>query len=712
MPIKYRYKISDGTNDVGCFPLYQSASMTTDLETDQVFHRTKFSGSMTFIGEAASYIIASDIESRFEVQQQKYNFTTGQYGDTVWTGEFWKTDCKIDEDENTVEVQPQTVDQYTALMKGLNKEYDLLALNPKITPVQIKKQPIFQVYIPGEAYLTNYVGTTYWEQPVSEITTLGATLTGTYFFNLGDTRFYIPGHNLDPSGVSGVYSFNGGTGDYDGGNYTVRWNATANRWEILDTLNSYALVMYGTTAEADEFATVFTPVSGLGTNTQLFQRDFYVRMLTNAATIDGNPTDPIPVSDIIPSNPNYTTVIGVDTINFQFSSNVTTTPTRYGKADEDCENIDSSELYFNKPTGTPAGEAAIPLSRTNWSCFATWFYFDDDLRDWQGFGSEDVLIKHCYSLFDVLDALINEIDPNINVSAAASNTAFYYNQFNPIDTLANPIYFLTPKSNILVGDYDLPANKAKIKLKELLDSLWTIHRVKWFVDSDYEFKVEHIKYFDNGGSYSTEVIGTDIAAYNEPQTDKPWGYKQNTYTYEKQQMPERFEYTWMDDVSFPFEGYPIDVNSRYIEDGLIKTEQVPNITTDIDFMFADPTRIAERGFAFMYATSVLGVYTVPFYEFTLNDETHKIQNGKLCNYYLHPNFHKYNLPAPDIEVNDNTTTADSVNRTKVQTVVFASDLSHDPMTLITTLLGTGKVKTITEDLNDSQKTLTVYHDTQ
>ena len=57
-------------------------------------------------------------------------------------------------------------------------------------------------------------------------------------------------------------------------------------------------------------------------------------------------------------------------------------------------------------------------------------------------------------------------------------------------------------------------------------------------------------------------------------------------------------------------------------------------------------------------------------------------------------------------------TADSVSRTKVQTVLFAPDLSHDPMTLITTLLGTGKVKNITEDLNTTEKKITIYYGTE
>ena len=57
--------------------------------------------------------------------------------------------------------------------------------------------------------------------------------------------------------------------------------------------------------------------------------------------------------------------------------------------------------------------------------------------------------------------------------------------------------FLTQKTNILRGEYDQPAQKAEVSLKQILDMLDVIYQCKWHMVGN-ALHIEHISYY--GGS--------------------------------------------------------------------------------------------------------------------------------------------------------------------------------------------------------------------
>lgn len=65
-----------------------------------------------------------------------------------------KTDCTFNDDDKTVEVQPETVDEYNNVLAGLEKEYNLIELAPEIQFINIKKRPLIQIYVPGDSIVS------------------------------------------------------------------------------------------------------------------------------------------------------------------------------------------------------------------------------------------------------------------------------------------------------------------------------------------------------------------------------------------------------------------------------------------------------------------------------------------------------------------------------------------------------------------------------
>ena len=134
-------------------------------------------------------------------------------------------------------------------------------------------------------------------------------------------------------------------------------------------------------------------------------------------------------------------------------------------------------------------------------------------------------------------------------------------------------------------------------------------------------------------------------------------------------------------------------------------------TSDLDYMQAISGEISNDGF------TLLGVdittNKVAFFNIVKNAEEYWLmQNGQLSLVYLVDKFHKYNLPAANIKVNEAVTTATTVQRNKIQEVSFPSLANIDPIKLIRTSLGTGKIDKIETNLSSKHIKTTIRHDTE
>lgn len=405
------------------------------------------------------------------------------------------------------------------------------------------------------------------------------------------------GHtNALPS--SGNLTWISGGNDQNNINYTVRADNSGDyyHYDIIrtnDDITFFTSQYYSSPVTSGDIT--FIPIYGYGEGALFGYRfspiQVYMRYLLDVDTISGYNTQDIPADDIVENNRNYHKVIGHAIDQVSITANASSAPTEYGIMDDG--------TYFDEPAGFPSYYKYFPVARSTWGLSSMWFNFD--LFDWilEEQGRKAYTMKDSVLISDVIKVLLNEVAPDISHDGTSEYSQFLYGT-NPI-TYGQFRVMITQKSNILAGEYDRPAQKAPITLTQVFNMLRDCFKCYWYIE-DNKLKIEHIKFFRNGGSYSTSSnISVDLTQYENVRNGKKWGFNSSLYDFDKIDMPERYQFEWMDDVTESFAGFPIQVLSKYVTAGKIETVSVSNFTTDIDYMLLNPGSISEDGFALMAA---------------------------------------------------------------------------------------------------------------
>lgn len=650
----YKFALIVGETETQVFPNYKDdISKDYKLESNQRFYRAELSGKMTFQKSDFDYIDDQDFETVFVFVIYKSNDNGGVWTE-YWRGKFSKTDCKFDDDNKTCEVQPETLDDYVNVLAGLEKEYNLIKLAPEITPMLIQRRPLIQIYIPGDSVVSCFLGGDYWEQDADTITDTNA-LVNTYHFALcNKLREVNITVNGTPTAANGLYvgGLNKTTGygtlypdtnngyrlefnlyqtnyniwnnetTYYVGNIVIWDNGSGTNWLWIciqtntgnapvfgEYWNVYSqtlsqkqcrlirtsdnAVMFSALIPGDENAD-FTLLPGSGTGTvsaEMATYNAYARYLLDVDIIHGLTTYDIPADDIVENNRNYKKSIGYAIDVNYISNNFSTEPTEFGLAD--------NGKYFSPPYSI-YGQKFFPIARSTWRYASIWFgfYFMDE--DLETEGRKTYQIRDNYPLNSVISVLLNEFAPGITHEPTADYSQFLYGTNNPI-TYGQFRLFITQKTNVTAGDYDRPAQKAPITLNDVFKMLRDCFRCYWYIE-DGKLKIEHIEFFRNGGSYSGgQQIGIDLTTAENIRNGKKWGFNTSQYDFDKIDLAERYQFEWMDDVTQAFEGFPIEVLSKYVTAGKIENVSISNFTSDIDYMILNPGAISEDGFALFAA---------------------------------------------------------------------------------------------------------------
>ena len=596
------------------YPVYKDdLAKDFEKESNQEFFRAKLSGNLSFVGPDYDWIVGRAFDFQFVITLF-ISYNAGQTWTEYWRGTFWKTDCEFDDDAKTVSVKPTVWDQYNDVLAGLDKEYNLIELAPEIVQVKADKRPMIQVYVPGQSVIGCFLSGMWWEQE-AEPESDESKLVNDFKFSLnkvmtiadvsGSMSPQLPAffNKIFP----GDERFNPGTPgttDFVGTEYTMRYffyaggGGATQRWQILR--NSDSTVLWekswsgGTLPDITIPQTVIlTPVSGTGAtgNVTLYVHDIavYSRYVLDTPTISGLDTYPIPDDDIVENNRNYTRVIGYyfpDTI--YFSTSLTSTPNQWG--------LYQPGQYYQPPYLYWSPEL-FPVARNAWARVSIWFTFY--AFDWivEESGRQSFIIRHAYPLASVISVLLAKIAPGITHEATTDYSQFLYgtNLIGITQTL-----LITPKSNLVTAGYDQPAQKAPITLKNVTDMLRDCFRCFWFIDEQNRFRVEHIQYFRNGGSYSgSPVVGIDLTTQKVPRNGKEWAFARNQYKFDKPEMAARYQFGWMDDVTQLFEGYPVDIISKYVNPDNIEQIDISKFTSDIDYILLNPGEISKDGFVLL-----------------------------------------------------------------------------------------------------------------
>ena len=136
-------------------------SLNWEKESGEAFLRRKLSGKLTIYGSEYDWLLENLTLSRSATVIMKRQ--QGAVTDELWRGEFWLTDCEVDADSRTVEVTPTPIDEYSAILKKISAEYDILKLGPEIRRVRFAKRPVVQIYTAGRTVIGCALGGMYWE---------------------------------------------------------------------------------------------------------------------------------------------------------------------------------------------------------------------------------------------------------------------------------------------------------------------------------------------------------------------------------------------------------------------------------------------------------------------------------------------------------------------------------------------------------------------
>ena len=721
----YKFEITAGNTTQQATPIYKDdLAKNFEKESGQEFFRAKLSGKLTFNGNDYAFIISKTFDTQFVLEIFiSYNF--GQSWASYWRGTFWKTDCEFDDDAKTVVVQPTVLDQYNDILAGLDKEYNLIDLAPSMAQIQADKRPMVQVYVPGQNVIGCFLSGMWWEQeaePESDET----KLVNTFRFALnksllmgdvsGTTSPQLPDVFIGTISGSKFNLLQQGTQDFTNGDYTLRYyfagggGGVTQRFQILRSSDSTVLWEYsysGGIIQIDSLpATVtLTPVanSGASGNVVLYLHEMpvYSRFVCDTAQVSGIDTYPIPADDIVENNRNYTRVIGYyfpDTI--YFSKSLTSTPNQWGLY-QPGQYYQPPYLYWNPEL--------FPVARNAWGRVSIWFTFS--AFDWivEESGRQSFTIRHAYPISSVISVLLAKIAPGITHAATTDYSQFLYgtNLIGITQTL-----LITPKSNLVTSGYDQPAQKAPITLGDVFNMLRDCFRCYWFIDEQNRFRIEHIQYFRNGGSYyGSPVVGIDLTTQQVPRNGKAWAFARDQFKSDKPEMAARYQFGWMDDVTQLFDGFPIDIISKYVNPDNIEQIDISRFTSDIDYILLNPGDVSKDGFVLLAAIVQSGQYVLPYYNYVIDSNDHYLQNAYVA-FCILQNYYAFDMPAPLYSINGVQMYAQGIKKLKNQTIRFPVLMDPDLLQLVKTNLGNGTIEKLSVNLSSRNANATLKYDTE
>ncbi len=721
----YRFYIEINGEKTQVYPFYKDdLSLDYELESNQRFYRKKISGKLSFVRNDFALINSATFNTEFKFTIEHSN----DFGLTfreIYKGKFYKTDCTIDEDNEKIEVQPSVDDEYNKVLAGLEKEYNLIELAPDNEFLTIYKRPLIQVYVPGNDVVTcffnNYTFEIDVNSPVDDVTELASK----YYFALSsrDAEVTLTAGAGAPDGITGVYVGHitlDDSGTHESATfmpededimYYLEYSATAGiQWVSTYTLKSKvtgSIVYQNQKNNRITNETITLSAQGFGTTTgDIKVYAIMARYLSDVDEVKGVPTYDVPADDIVADNKNYHKVLPYNVDTFYISNNYSDTPTQWGKADDG--------RYFLPPAGTST-DVFYPIARSTWRNASVWFkfYWLNDSMD------EDALkaytLRDAATLSSTINVLLQQFAPEITHKATTEYSQFLYAASNPLNGgIRQFTLLISQKSNIINGEYQTPAQNAPITLQQILNMLRDTFKLYWYIE-DNKLKIEHVEFFRNGGSYSkNNVISYDLTKLINVRNNKSCAFGTSNYTFDKEELPERYEFEWMDDVSTMFEGNPVEVVSPYVQEGKIEDITISNFTSDIDLLLLNPSEMSTDGFALFAAveSDVGGQLELPFVDLTVQGVDYRLQNGFLSYFYLQPNFWLYDMPAKDIKINGGNYYAKSIARRKKQTLSFPASVEINPIELIKTYLGSGQIEKISVNLCSYVANTTLKYDTE
>ena len=708
-------------------PHYKDLSKKYAKESMQEFFRISLEGKITLHGKDYELVQNSSLDDTLIFLIEKLNTPSNEWCE-YYKGQYSKTDCKFDSEKKKCELKLTALDKYSKIMDNYGNTYDLIKLAPELTKIDIYKRSLMQVYIKGANTISNFFGGTYWEDDVIEAVDSHNELVSIYHFAFigAGNEFYIAGAAIQE--VNGTYA--GVDGNWQNQNrYTCYWDGIRDQLTpdyIYLKRNSDNKIIYKSEVpyvmpdifvylgrDDIKMINVDNP-----NDTFIIKSPFvyliYRRLLCDVDTVTDSEgtknTYDIPVDDFAVDNKNYKKCIGFTGGLFFCTSRTITEPTKYGINDY-------GQYFTNKFIPNIYGlNRALPICRNIWANASLWYVYDLNYEFFEEKLRKKYTLKDSYSIAAVIKALLNKVDPTIRHEATAEYSQFLYG-----NTLlqANKFYiYIAQKTNILKGQYDQAAQKAEITLEDIMKMLRDCFRCYWYIE-DNKLKIEHISFFMNGGSYNRNANSQlDFTKLKDAFNKKLSAYFQSETEFDKSELPSRYEFNWMDDVTELFGQVTIDVKAKYVQQDKKEEINVSQFSSDVDFMLFNPNNFSNDGFALLCAIKNGAKYELPIIKSRMIDDNGDkydfiAQNWYASWAYLASNFYIYDMPAYNININ----VFEKVHVSRIKMCMkhsiefpIANDL--DELKLINTSFGSGKIDEFTVNLNTRMAKVKLLYEPQ
>lgn len=699
-------------------PHYKELSKKYAKETGQEFFRITLEGKITLFGDDYELVSNSNLEDNLLFLIDKY-----QRPSNIWIeyykGEFNKIDCKFNHEKRSCELKTTALDDYNTVLNKYENTYDLIKLAPAITKINLHKRSLLQIYVRGANSISNFFGGTYWESDINEVIDDNDTLISKYHFSFIKTgqEFYIEDAGI--AEVNGVYAGTNGNWSQWKNGYTCYADVSDPTYgkfgkiyikrdsdnKVLYESSTAGLVLGYNDNNIYIAKTVYmTSTDGSGDNffiKRLIDYNVYARMLCDVDAIESSDgtkdTYDLPIDDFVSDNRNYKKCIGFSGGLFFCTTAAVDEPTRYGVNDY-------GQYFTNKFIPLSAGiKKPLPISRNSWANASLWFVYDNYYQLIEEKLRKQFTLKDSYSIAAVIKVLLKKIDPTLKHEATSEYSRFLYDIDTPIP-MARFYLYITQKTNILKGDYDQAAQKAETSLKDIMEMLRDCFRCYWYIE-DGKFKIEHISFFMNGGSYLDNAdVQLDFTKLTDKFNKKLSSYFQSEIEYDKTELNQRYEFNWMDDVTDLFGGMTVDVKSNYVQKD--KTEQIniSQFSSDIDYMLFNPSNFSDDGFALLCPIKNGSSLELPIIEARLKDEDGDVYKAIIQNYYASwaylINFYMYDMPAHQLDCNMlEVLYSSSIKTCMKHAIEFPAEEDLDKLKLIKTFIGNGKIDEFSVNIN-------------
>lgn len=411
----------------------------------------------------------------------------------------------------------------------------------------------------------------------------------------------------------------------------------------------------------------------------------------------------LPYDDFTYMRANYKKCVGVaDSPYWKFYQSEATLdePTKYG--------VDDYDRYFtsNFNTLTTLDNKPVPVSRNSWANTSIWFAYTSLYwqQDYESKYRVEYPLKDAYNIADVISVVLKSINPEIKHEATSEYSAFLYGE----DTLSlgENRLFISPKSNVLKGNYDQAAQKAEITFKQLMDMLKDCFRCYWFIDEQNRFRIEHVSYFLKGFSYSELVLGLDLTKKNDKFNKKNVLYCQEEIEYSKSELNSRFEFSWSDDSTDLFGNNTIDVNSQYVQKDKVESISPDPFSADIDFMLFAPDKFSSDGFALILANKETKKVPIVYLQSYFKDSEYiyaysaSVQNWYASWLYL-IGYYMYDMPANRIDCSGiyNQPYIEKLKMSMSHSLQYSDYNDPDLSKLVKTTIGNGLIDEVSINLS-------------